>query len=479
MTLREQLRPSRWTLSTKLVTSMVALFVVVTVVTGALTVVALNSFLMTQLDDSVRASAMREGRPAPDGDRPERRPGGGGSFLTLVLQNGAVEYNYVAHDSEVTQLSAQQVDQLEAAQLGQDPKTVDLGGSLGDYRLLAWRTPDGRTVVSGLPLADLQDTVDRLLALVAGGTLVGLVAAGVGGVWLVRRNLAPLQRVAQTATRVAHLKLDSGDVALAERVPAADTDEHTEVGQVGLALNHMLDNVDGALQARHESEMRVRQFVADASHELRTPLASIRGYAELSRREREPVPPSVAHALGRVESEALRMTALVEDLLLLARLDAGRPLERRPVDLSLLAVDVVGDAHAAAPDHQWHLDLPEHPVEVTGDSHRLHQVVANLLANARSHTPVGTTVTTSVKQSGTWVRVSVHDNGPGVPEALQPHVFQRFTRGDDSRNRHGGSTGLGLSIVDAVAHAHGGRVELDSRPGSTTFSVLLPAVSAT
>ena len=375
-------------------------------------------------------------------------------------------------------LSAQQVDQLEAAQLGQDPKTVDLGGSLGDYRLLAWRTPDGRTVVSGLPLADLQDTVDRLLALVAGGTLVGLVAAGVGGVWLVRRNLAPLQRVAQTATRVAHLKLDSGDVALAERVPTADTDEHTEVGQVGLALNRMLDNVDGALQARHESEMRVRQFVADASHELRTPLSSIRGYAELSRREREPVPPSVAHALGRVESEALRMTALVEDLLLLARLDAGRPLERRPVDLSLLAVDVVGDAHAAAPDHQWHLDLPEHPVEVTGDSHRLHQVVANLLANARSHTPVGTTVTTSVKQSGKWVRVSVHDNGPGVPQALQPHVFQRFTRGDDSRNRHGGSTGLGLSIVDAVAHAHGGRVELDSRPGSTTFSVLLPAVSA-
>ena len=135
----------------------------------------------------------------------------------------------------------------------------------------------------------------------------------------------------------------------------------------------------------------------------------------------------------------------------------------------------MGDAHAAAPDHQWHLDLPEHPVEVTGDSHRLHQVVANLLANARSHTPVGTTVTTSVKQSGTWVRVSVHDNGPGVPEALQPHVFQRFTRGDDSRNRHGGSTGLGLSIVDAVTQAHGGRVELKSRPGDTTFSVLLPS----
>ena len=221
--------------------------------------------------------------------------------------------------------------------------------------------------------------------------------------------------------------------------------------------------------------MRVRQFVADASHELRTPLASIRGYAELSRREREPVPPSVTHALGRVESEAMRMSALVDDLLLLARLDAGRPLDRNPVDLSLLAVDVVGDAHAAAPTHQWRLDLPDEPVEVKGDSDRLHQVVANLLANARSHTPSGTTVTTSVKRVGDWVRIAVHDNGPGVPTPLQPNVFQRFTRGDDSRSRQAGSTGLGLSIVDAVTQAHGGRVELKSRPGDTTFSVLLPS----
>jgi two-component system OmpR family sensor kinase len=330
-------------------------------------------------------------------------------------------------------------------------------------------------VISGLPLSTVTDTEGAAVSLVTGGTIVGLVAVGAGGLWLVRRNLAPLQRVAHTATRVSRLRLESGDVALAERVDDRDTDPRTEVGQVGIALNAMLDNVEGALRARHESEQRVRQFVADASHELRTPLASIRGYAELSRREREPVPAAVTHALARVESEAIRMGALVEDMLLLARLDDGRPLEREPVDLSRLAVDAVSDAHAAAPSHRWELDLPECPVQVTGDRARLHQVVANLLANARTHTPQGTVVTTSLRQADGWVRLSVHDTGPGVPAPLQRTVFDRFTRGDTARVRVTGSTGLGLSIVQAVARAHGGRVELDSAPGSTTFAVLLPA----
>jgi two-component system OmpR family sensor kinase len=466
---------------------MVVLFVAVSLATASLTVVLLQHFLMSQLDEDVRASAMRvDGRPHPDGDLPERRPGGGESFLTLVLSGGEVYDNYVAQRSEVTELTDAQVQQVEDAQLGPSPQTVDLGGDLGDYRLVASRGRDGLTVVTGQPLSEVTDTVAQLVTVVVGGTIIGLVAVGAGGVWLVRRNLAPLQRVAHTATRVSRLKLDSGDVALAERVGESDTDPRTEVGQVGLALNKMLDNVDSALQARHESETRVRQFVADASHELRTPLASIRGYAELSRREPEPVPPTVTHALARVESETVRMSALVEDLLLLARLDAGRPLEREPVDLTVLAVDAVSDARAAAPDRHWRLDLPGEPVEVTGDAHRLHQVVANLLANARTHTPVGTTVTTMVRRHDGHVQIAVHDDGPGVPAPLQANVFERFTRGDDSRHRgtngsrhgngHGhGSTGLGLSIVAAVTHAHGGRVELDSHPGDTTFAVTLPA----
>jgi two-component system OmpR family sensor kinase len=475
---RSRLNPATWTLSAKLIATVVGLFLAVTLATGSLTVLLLHNYLQDRLDADVRASVIRQvGRPDPDDDGRGPGggpPGGGAGFLTLDLRVGADPFSRVAKGRTYGELTTAQITQLKNAGIGSSPKTVEVK-DLGTYRLISIRTPDGSTLVSGLPTSGVTETVSQVISLFTGGTIVGFVLVTAGGLWLVRRNLAPLQRVAHTATHVSNLKLDSGDVALAERVSAADTDPRTEVGQVGLAINNMLDNVEGALQSRHESEQRVRQFVADASHELRTPLASIRGYAELTRREREPVPPSVTHALSRVESEALRMQGLVEDLLLLARLDAGRPLEREPVDLSLLAMDAVSDAHAASPDHRWELDLPDKPVEVTGDEARLHQVVANLLANARTHTPAGTRVVTSVKPEGRWIRLSVSDDGPGVPKALQGNVFNRFTRGDDSRNRAAGSSGLGLSIVDAVAKSHGGNVELSSTPGKTTFTVLLPA----
>jgi two-component system OmpR family sensor kinase len=178
--------------------------------------------------------------------------------------------------------------------------------------------------------------------------------------------------------------------------------------------------------------------------------------------------------LHRVEAQATRMTVLVEDLLLLARIDAGRPLERAPVDLSAVVVESVGDAHAAGPAYHWRLELPEDPVVVPGDATRLHQVLGNLLANARTHTPAGTTVTTALSTSDGMATLTVADNGPGIPEELQPHVFQRFARGDSSRSRTAGSTGLGLSIVEAVVSAHAGRVAVTSRPGRTVFKVTLP-----
>jgi two-component system OmpR family sensor kinase len=478
---RSHLNPATWTLSRKLIATVVGLFLAITVVTSSLTVVLLQHYLVGRLDQDLQSTLVRAGGPrSNDGHGPGPGggggpiPGGGAQSLSLVIRNGVVSFNRVEHDETTGTLTDAQISALQAAGIGSTPKTVEIEG-LGVYRVASAHETDGDTVIAGLPAGGLNQIISQVITLMVGGTIVGFVLVTAGGLWLVRRNLAPLQRVAHTATQVSNLKLDSGDVALAQRIPLADTDAHTEVGQVGLALNNMLDNVEGALQSRHESEQRVRQFVADASHELRTPLASIRGYAELSRREREPVPASVTHALSRVESEALRMQGLVEDLLLLARLDAGRPLDREPVDLSLLAMDAVSDAHAASPDHRWELDLPDQPVEVTGDHARLHQVVANLLANARTHTPAGTRVVTSVRPEGQWIRVSVSDDGPGVPKSLQGNVFNRFTRGDDSRNRAAGSTGLGLSIVDAVAKSHGGNVELTSSPGDTTFTVLLPA----
>ena len=332
-------------------------------------------------------------------------------------------------------------------------------------------------MVNALPLAETQSTLIAVAVVTGGAVLLALIIAGWAGAVIVRRNLRPLERVAATATRVSELQLDRGEVDLAQRVPEADTDTRTEVGQVGAALNRMLDHVGNALEARHASEMQVRQFVADASHELRTPLAAIRGYAELSRRSRQPVPDEVGHVLRRVESEAQRMTALVEDLLLLARLDAGRPLAHDPVDLTMLVVDAVSDAHAAGPRHDWQLDLPEEPVH--GDRRQAAAAPgAGQSAGQRAYAHPGGHHgdRRGERRPATAAVLRVTDAGPGIPAELQPHIFERFARGDSSRSRAAGSTGLGLSIVHAVVTAHGGTVSVESAPGRTEFTVRLPLV---
>jgi two-component system OmpR family sensor kinase len=240
-------------------------------------------------------------------------------------------------------------------------------------------------------------------------------------------------------------------------------------------VNRLLDHVSSALSARQASETRVRQFLADVSHELRTPLAAISGYAELTRRSREIAPPDIAHAMSRVESETARMSRMVEDLLLLARLDEGRPLELETVDLTYLVLGAVSDAAASGRDHQWRMNVPDEPVEVRGDASRLHQVLANLLGNARTHTPAGTTITTALASSspGT-VAVTVLDDGPGIAAGVLPNVFERFARGGAARANAAGSTGLGLAIVRAIVQAHGGSVHVTSRPGQTAFVIRLP-----
>ena len=273
-----------------------------------------------------------------------------------------------------------------------------------------------------------------------------------------------------------------GEVSIADRVPASETDERTEIGRVGHALNTLLDHVDASLEARQRNEERMRRFVADASHELRTPLASIRGYSELSLRDPQ-LSETTESALSRIQAQSLRMTRLVEDLLLLARLDEGQELVYGVVDLTQLAVEALGDAQVAGPEHVWLLEVDEEPVTVPGDSARLQQVVVNMLANARTHTPAGTEVTLSVGRESSPAEggratdsavIRVHDNGPGIEPAIADELFERFSRADRSRARQTGGTGLGLSIARAIVHAHHGEISVESRPGDTTFTVRLP-----
>jgi two-component system OmpR family sensor kinase len=347
----------------------------------------------------------------------------------------------------------------------------------GDYRLIAMPGPDQSVLVTGVPMTGMQATLHNveITELIMFADV--LVLAGVLGTGLVRISLRPLRRVAATASRVAKLPLAGGQARLSERVP--DTNPGTEVGQVATAFNRMLGHVESALARRAASEARLRRFAADASHELRTPLAAIRGYAELARLHPGPVPDDVVHALARVESEAARMSVLVDELLLLARLDAGGPLASEPVDLTRLAIDATSDAHAAGPAHRWVLELPDEPLLVRGDEHRLHQVIANLLSNARAHTPPGTTVTVQLAAPDPQhVELSVTDDGPGIPAALQPDLFDRFVRGNSARSRASGGTGLGLAIVDAVVAAHQGSVRLTSRPGRTRFTITVARLDA-
>ena len=377
--------------------------------------------------------------------------------------------------------------------------TVTLTSLDGDYLLTKVQASSDDILITGLPLATVDNTLNKVENTEHVVFAAVLLLAVVLGAGLIQVSLRPLRRVAATATRVTELPLDSGEVTLPAGVP--DTDPRTEVGRVGAAFNRMLFHVEKALGRRAASEARLRRFAADASHELRTPLSAIRGYAELALRHPGPVPEDVTHALERVQSESARMTVLVDDLLLLARLDAGRPLEREPVDLSRLVIETTSDARVARGDHRWQLDLPDEPVLVPGDEHRLHQVMANLLSNAGKHTPAGSTVSVAlalgatvtgtgtttagtaavqrgIMPSGPRVELSITDDGPGIPPELLPELFERFTRGDTGRAREvnaaGKSTGLGLAIVDAVVAAHDGCIAVTSRPGMTRFAILLP-----
>ena len=468
------------------------------------------------------------------------------------LASSTVTAGYIDDDGRYQELTRAECEALLSLEVNGRPVTVDIG-SLGSYRVLAAKDAEtGDIVITGLSMK-VDNALVRTQLLIEGAIAVaGTLVVALAGRAMVRSSLAPLARVACTAERVASQPLAHGEVSIDERVPEADLGSSLEVGQVGSALNTLLGHVDEALTARQRSETQVRQFVADASHELRTPLASIRGYTELIAREGADaaLPEEAVHALDRVHSESLRMTRLVEDLLLLARLDAGRELRHDEVDLVGILLDAVSDAHAAGPDHTWDLDLavldapadlsedeledfePEPPL-VLGDEARLRQVMVNLLANARVHTPAGSHVTVTLTRrsaagadggsrdgagteasagppagartstgfsaragapggpparavrGGKELVITIADDGPGIDPEVRSRMFERFARGDASRERSTGSTGLGMSIALAIIQSHGGTLTVDSQqapegspedaPHGTAFTVTLPA----
>lgn len=430
--------------------------------------------------------------PSEHGPRGLRGPGSSEGQLQLIKDNDEI-VSGVVKQFDVVELDSGAQQQILSLRCDGHGHNASLP-NLGTFRIMCAQS-ESRTLVVGLSLAANNSTLIMLVALEGLIALVVITGATFIGRKWIRREMLPLGEVAATARNIGSQDLIAAPtVDTFDRVDSSIAQPGDEVGDVGFALNTMIDNVETALQARAESEQRLRQFVADASHELRTPLASIQGYTQLLQKGSA----DEELALSRIASESARMSGLVEDLLLLARLDAGRELASDPVDVIPLAIDAVSDAHAAGPDHQWSLDLPEIDDEadfctsctVLGDESALRQVFANLVNNARIHTPAGTHVKVGVQTiAGTastpgFVRLSVADDGPGIAPELRATVFDRFVRGDTSRSRQGkGSSGLGLSIVSSIAEALGGRVDVDTlcegegQPGEhgTTFSVILPA----
>lgn len=475
----------RWSLQTRLIVTVTSIVALILIAVGLATGTALQGILRDNLDASVTEASNRV-HVSPDTSAADALELGRQEIGTLlVVRNlNGLSGAYVDDDGDVVELTdAEMADTVGS--IGADGwGDVTIGG-VNEYRVYMSGGPSQLFQLVGMPTSEVTATVAQILTTVALMTGGGLLLLSAIIAMVIRHSLRPLRVVAATATRVAAIPLSQGDVRIEERVPAAEADARTELGQVGAALNTLLDHVDSSLAARARNEERMRAFVADASHELRTPLASIRGYSELSLRalsqanagavSAESAAEHTEQSLERIQAQSLRMTTLVEDLLLLARLDEGTELVYGAVDLTRIVIDGVADAQVARRDHDWVLEVPDEPVVVAADTGRLHQVLTNLLANAATHTPAGTTVTVSLHRDDARAVLRVHDDGPGIDPAVADALFERFARADVSRARKTGGTGLGLSIAKAIVEAHDGTITVDSSPGDTTFRVELPA----
>lgn len=480
-------------LRSRLIAILVAALGIACLIIGLSTYVTLQNSLYQQAQSDLKETSHRVVQPTSrDGKREEVdcsdlqkssslfAPGqASGTIITCVESEGAVEIaSKLAKDGTVQTLSANDQVTLGTMALNatkEEVREVKLESGLYLIKITPKANSSANAQVVGIPLANVQQTLTIFVIVVSLGSIAVMVGAGVAGSYIIRGTMKPLERVSAVATDVAHLDLEEHTISSAVRVDPKDSDPRTEVGAVGYALNQLLDNVNSALEVRERTEHQIRAFIADASHELRTPLAAIKGYSDMLRWT-EPLSESGQSSLARIDSQTERMSRLVEDLLTLARLDEGREPKLEQVDLTELVLECTSDMQAAARTHEWHLNLPDEPVEVVADRSQIQRVILNLLSNARKHTDEGTRVTAglSVDVARREAVVTVTDNGPGIAPDFLPKIFDRFTRADKARSGSDGTTGLGLAIVQAIVQVHGGSIQVQSQPGHTVFTVRLP-----
>ncbi|MGH8924519.1 MAG: sensor histidine kinase [Acidimicrobiia bacterium] len=441
------------TLRARLVLAVTTLLIGVIVTFGYVAAQSHRRVQVAQIDQRLESALAQAARLRADGGGPE----GDRIFAELILDpnNDVVASSPSGIRGDLDPLP--DITDLPILEPG-ERRVVTLAAEGGEfnYRAGVLRSQRGFTLIVAQPLRDVV-TAGGALQRRLFGAGVGILLAGGAVFWLtLRRGLRPVDDMIATASAIA-----DGD--LSRRVPEADPE--TELGKLGNALNHMLTNIEDAFDAETRAKERLKQFVADASHELRTPIAAISGYTELHRRGALDSEPGTDHAMGRIEAESRRMKHLVEDLLLLARLDLDQPLQKQPVDLSQIIEDAAADSRAIDPSRPVEVERPER-LMVGGDSERLTQVVVNLLQNARTHTPAGTPIRVEASQGNGQIELAVVDQGPGFPPEALESVFDRFFRADDSRSRKSGGSGLGLAIVEAIARAHGGNAHAENMPSA-------------
>ena len=494
-------RPRRTrSLQFRLVALISAIVALVSVLIAAVTVVALRGDLMRRVDEQVEISlraalgpeahlywsqqAAPPGSPwavgtlgGPDGPR-------FGSLSTAVIGGVTVRAQAISEDGVVTELSESQVAAAMDSGATLELRTVDLE-PLGKYRVASqdFTEPEDTVLLVGQSLEDVERTTRTLLWLFLGAGALGVLIASALGTVLVKRALRPLETLRSAAASVSETPLTSGSASLPVRVSDQEFESGSEVGDLAQSFNQMLDHVERALGEREASETKLKRFAADASHELRTPLATISGYSEYAERSGEELPEPVAQSLGRIRSESARMTGLVEDLLLLARLDAKHVPESQACVVAPVLLECVADARALSPDLEWlvEMDAEDGELRASIGEASLRRILTNLLANAAAHATGATRVKVSLSTPASdRVLLQVEDNGAGVPPELAPYIFDRFVRGDDARtpvkDNPSRSTGLGLAITDELVRAAGGWVGAQSEPGHTVFSVALPRV---